>query len=119
VYTGFFCLRRAASDAAVNTVVFLKLRGIYWLAEQLLPRIEDTGLLELAANGLVAPPQFRKKDVARKDVCNKTKRKTKMRWLDDVSTDLKKTGINEWRHRTRDREAWRRIVKDAKTHPGL
>ena len=120
MYTGFFCLRRAASDAAVNTVVFLKLRDIYWLGEQLLPRIEDTGLLELAANGLVAPPQFRKKkDVARKAVCNKTKRKTKMRWLDDVSTDLRKMGINEWRHRTRDRGAWRRIVKEAKTHHGL
>jgi len=23
----------------------------------------------------------------------------KMRWLDDVSTDLRKTGINEWRDR--------------------
>jgi len=27
-------------------------------------------------------------------------------------------GINEWRVRTRDREAWRRIVKEAKAHPG-
>jgi hypothetical protein len=39
----------------------------------------------------------------------------KTRWLDDVSTDLRKMGINEWR----DREAWRRIVMEAKAHPGL
>ena len=31
----------------------------------------------------------------------------KMRWLDDVSTDLRKMGINEWRDSARDREAWR------------
>ena len=42
-----------------------------------------------------------------------------MRWLDNVSTDLRKMRINEWRDRARNREAWRRIVKEAKAHPGL
>jgi hypothetical protein len=42
----------------------------------------------------------------------------KMRWLYDVSTDPRKMGINEWRDRVRDRETWRRIVKEAKAPPG-
>jgi len=42
-----------------------------------------------------------------------------MRRLDNVSTDLRKMGINEWRDRARNRETWRRIVKEVKAHPGL
>jgi hypothetical protein len=43
----------------------------------------------------------------------------KMRRLDDVSTDLRKMGINEWRDRASHREAWSHIVKEAKAHPAL
>ena len=43
----------------------------------------------------------------------------KMRWLDDVSMDLRKMGLNEWRDRARNREAWGYIVEEAKAHPGL
>jgi hypothetical protein len=41
----------------------------------------------------------------------------KKRWLYDVSTDLRKIGVNEWRDRARNREAWRHIVEEAKAHP--
>ena len=43
----------------------------------------------------------------------------RMRWLDDVSMDLRKMGINEWRDRARNRETWRHIVEKAKAHPRL
>jgi hypothetical protein len=43
----------------------------------------------------------------------------KMRWLDDLSTDLRKMGTNEWRDRARDQETGRRIVKEAKPHHGM
>jgi hypothetical protein len=43
----------------------------------------------------------------------------KKRWLDDVCTDLRKMGLNEWKERAGNREAWRYIVEEAKAHPGL
>jgi hypothetical protein len=42
-----------------------------------------------------------------------------MRWLDDVSMDLRKMGLKEWKDRARNREAWRHIAEEAKAHPGL
>jgi hypothetical protein len=42
-----------------------------------------------------------------------------MRWLDDVSMDLRKMGLNELKDRARNREAWRHIVEEAKAHRGL
>jgi hypothetical protein len=43
----------------------------------------------------------------------------KMRWLDDLSMDLRNMGVNEWRNRARNRGAWRHIVEEVKAHLGL
>jgi len=43
----------------------------------------------------------------------------KMRWQDEVPTDLRKMEINQWRNRARDRESWKSILTEAKAHPGL
>ena len=42
-----------------------------------------------------------------------------MRWLDDVSMDLRKMGVKEQRDRARNWEAWLHIGEEAKAHHGL
>jgi hypothetical protein len=59
------------------------------------------------------------KKMCRKLYTTRRRGRPKMRWLDDVSTDLRKMGINEWRDTARDREVWVCIVMEAKAHPGL
>jgi hypothetical protein len=42
-----------------------------------------------------------------------------LRRLDDVISDLKKMEVKGWKEKMRDREQWRLVVEEAKTHPGL
>jgi uncharacterized phage-associated protein len=60
-----------------------------------------------------------KKMLYGKPYATRRRERPKMRWLNDVSTDLRKMGLNEWKDKTRNREAWRHIVEEAKAHPGL
>jgi len=42
-----------------------------------------------------------------------------LRWMDDVAADLLAMWIKQWMETMQDREKWRRIVEEAKAHPGL
>jgi hypothetical protein len=43
----------------------------------------------------------------------------KTRWKNDVEADLRAMKIMNWRTRIEDKLAWKKIVEQAKTHPGL
>jgi hypothetical protein len=38
---------------------------------------------------------------------------------DDVVADLRAMKIKQWTEKTKDREQWKMVVKEAKAHPGL
>jgi hypothetical protein len=46
------------------------------------------------------------------------KGRSRMRWLDDVESDLKKM-VKGWKEKMRNREQWTLVVEEAKAHPGL
>jgi hypothetical protein len=47
------------------------------------------------------------------------KGRPRMRWLDDVESNLKKMEVKRLKEKMRDREQWRLVVEEAKAHPGL
>ena len=85
-----------------NIVRFIKCQRIRWVGH--IERMQDTAIPRKMYGKLYA---------------TRRRGRPKMRWLDDVSMDLRKMGLNDWKDRARNREAWRHIVEGAKAHPGL
>jgi len=46
-------------------------------------------------------------------------RRPRIRWLEDEIADLRRMGISGWMKKARNRDQCRRIVDEAKAHPGL
>jgi hypothetical protein len=80
-----------------DIVRFIKSRRIRWLGH--VERMEE--------------------NVKRKTVLQRRKGRPRMRWLDDVESDLKKTEVKGWKEKMRDRKQWRLVVEEAKAHPML
>ena len=78
-----------------NIVRFIKCQRIRWLGH--MERMQDTAIPKKRLYGKLYATRWRGRP--------------KMRWLDDVSMDLRKMGINEWRDRSRDRETWKAYCK--------
>ena len=43
----------------------------------------------------------------------------KLRWVDGVMSDIKKLGVENWWLMARDRDGWRRFLREAEARPGL
>jgi hypothetical protein len=40
----------------------------------------------------------------------------RLKWLEDVTVDLARAGVGNWRRRTQDRELWQKTIEEAKAH---
>ena len=50
---------------------------------------------------------------------SRPKGRHKLRWEDQVAEDAARAGCRNWKRTAQNREDWRKILKEAKAHPGL
>jgi hypothetical protein len=52
-------------------------------------------------------------------VDRRSRGRPKTRWTDDIETDVRAIKFTNWKRSIEDKLAWKKIVEQAKTHPGL
>jgi hypothetical protein len=86
-----------------DIIRFMKSQRIRWLGH--VERMKDNAMPKRMLKGRL--------------YSKRRKGRTRMRWLDDVESDLKKMEVKGWKEKMRVREQCRLVVDDAKAHPGL
>jgi hypothetical protein len=86
-----------------DIVRFSKSQRIRWLGH--VERMEDNAVPKRMLKGRL--------------YSRRRKGRPRMRWPNDVESDLKKMKVKGWKEKMRNREQWRLVVEEAKAHPGL
>ena len=86
-----------------DTVRFITAQRIQWLDH--VERMDETAMTKRELKGKL----YATRRIGR----------SRIRWLEDVIADLRRMGISGWMVKARNRDQWRRIVDEAKAHPGL
>jgi hypothetical protein len=86
-----------------NIVRHIKRKRLSWL-----------GHVERMLDGRVAKIIYKWKPYA-----TRLKGRPRLRWEDDVRNDLKKMGLKNWKQRVQERNQWKEIIEQAKTHKEL
>jgi hypothetical protein len=86
-----------------DIVRFMKAQRIQWLGH--VERMDEIAMPKRVLKGKL----YTRRRIGR----------PKIRWLEDVITDLRRMGISGWMEKVRNRDQRRWIVEEAKAHPGL